>query len=153
MPIRFPLSYRKETISNPAAISIFYFFDPDLGKWVSSHLDVYQFGRNAAAVTGFLRSPGNVVLSSTHGYLLPHQGTLIALTAKATNTPAEQDIKVYNGGSLILNQGWGAQELNITTNIDLVLGTLSVEVQNHVPATAPVKPDNPIVSLYVRWRL
>jgi hypothetical protein len=153
MPIRKNLLYRSEVVANPTATTVIYFYDPSVGKWVSSFTDAYQFGRNATAVSGFLRTPGNVPGSATHGTLCPHQGVILAVTARATNTPAEQDIKIYNAGSLLLTVLWGAQVVNVSQNTDTVLGTLSVEIQNHVPSTSPVKPDNPIVTLFVRWRL
>ena len=160
MAVRGGSGFRTEDFSlgGGPTINPFFFYDPELGLWVSSHIDLYPFGRTGAGIApGFnLRSAGNVTLSATHGYITPHDGVIVFIAAHSTNTPAEREIHVYSNGSKVIGVGgflWNAATKTKTFSVNTTTGNLSVEIVAVSPPNAPVNIDNPILTIGVRWRL
>lgn len=129
----------------------YYLYDPNVDKWLSVQMETITLGRNASAYSGFLRSVNGILTTASFGPDIPHDGTLVALTASATNTPNNIGIRVYNNGNNIFQTNWASQDFSISTDVDFSVGNLSVDIRADI--VPPTKPNYPIVQLYAKWRL
>ena len=132
--------------------NFYYLYDPNVGKWLSIHIETIPYGRNATVVAGFLRSVNGVFTDATRGMDIPHDGTLVAVTGCANNTPTPNiKVQVYNNGNQIYETGWLSQKFSVSCDEDFTLGNLSAKIDaTELPNTPP---NYPIVQLYAKWRL
>ena len=130
----------------------YYLYDPNVGKWLSTIIETIPYGRNATVVAGFLRSVNGVFTDGTRGMDIPHDGTLVAVTGSANNTPTTNiKIQVYNNGSQIYQTGWLNPRFSVSCDEDFTYGNLSVNIDaTELPNTPP---NYPVVVLYAKWRL
>lgn len=135
------------------SIDYYYLNDPNTGEDLSTHMNTFLYGRNATAVANqFLRLVNGITGTSTHGYVESQDGYVVYITAHATNTPVDQQLKVYNAGSLVETVDWsGSSSLSTALSTSIVAGTLSVELIDE-PAGTPTRPNNPAVALFTRWK-
>jgi hypothetical protein len=87
---------------NSSGERVLYVYDGNRSKWLSSSEYTLQWGHDNADGQ-LLRGPGVIFPGSGTGVLIPHDCTIVRITAHQRTGPATKQIDVLVNGSSVLN--------------------------------------------------
>ena len=129
-----------------------FMYDATRTKWLSVETTALQFGRNGSTDNRSLRFGGNVENNNT-GAMMPFNGTIVAVTSRATAGLATKQfqIRVRNGTTNVATSNFNlvANEYTSTTdNLDFSAGDYITVFAQATGAAVT----SPTVVLWVKWR-
>ena len=133
-----------------------YMFDAARSKWLSIGATALQFASNGNVNTQTLRFGGNMTNASV-GPLMPHNGTIIAITATTFANPTknfELRVRDYNPGTGTITT---TQSYDFgLTNYEFVNQNLNMDFNTNdyitVRGSGGGNSQHPVVVLWVKWR-
>jgi hypothetical protein len=137
-------------LGSGAERDVYYYVDPESGDTISIHENALYFGRWATGYTGWLKDSGGVDSFSATGPYLPILTKAIWIICQSSNPftgVSNINAELWQNGGKAYDAAWGSK----TLDINLSIGNLSARlVTSGSPSTAP---NNPVVSVGIRWRL
>ncbi|MBL4662223.1 MAG: hypothetical protein JKY22_01355 [Flavobacteriaceae bacterium] len=132
-----------------------FMYDATRGKWLSVESTTLALGRGGNINSGNLRATGNQA-NSRSGYLMPFNGTIVAITAKSNDGNGAQtkqfSVRVRNGNTTNTSMNIttsSSEYINTAANVDFSSGDY-INVTSNNDGNGNVS--NASVVIWVKWR-
>lgn len=124
-------------------------YDGSRSKWLSVALATFQFSRAAAAVGVYLRV-GEVTATATQGFVMPYNGTIVAMGMTRSSVTATT-VEAVAGGVQVatLPMGVATKAKDATLNADVAVD--AVLAARNIASGSTL--NNAVGYIAVRWRV
>jgi len=141
------IKYGDVEIKTVGGVTRSFTFDQVRNKWLSTETITIMCSRDYYYTQGYLRAMDGLTLSGYHGFVMPWDGTIVAMSTSRKDTDSDWIMVKINGDSTSAKYetiGLNTYKTNIDQNFD------AGDVLTFSVSTGAI--DSPIAMAFIKWR-